>query len=75
MKISLILNGSTILKAKIVQTAEFRECFTKELTEFVLKWFRQSGKALPPLCDSKHWWYWKLPVHCKNTVKILTYGS
>lgn len=50
MKISLTLNGSIILKVKTVHTAEFREQFTRELTEFMLQWFTWSGKALPSLC-------------------------
>lgn len=55
MKISLTLNGSIILKVKTVQTAEFREQFTRELTEFMLQWFTWSGKALPSFCGSVTW--------------------
>lgn len=50
---SLILNFSIILKVKTVQTAEFRGHFTGELAGLMLKCFTQSGRALPPLCDTK----------------------
>lgn len=52
MKIGLTLNGSIILKGKTLKTAEFREHFTRELTEFMLQWLTRSGKALPSRCGS-----------------------